>query len=175
MFCFLQRRVTRVQLGLAQNGYSYHHGIPNHEIKGFLLNLLNDINLPDLQKKQAIETYLNKQHIQPIVINNLTNRAAHGDLIYSAFAHNPRNLFHGPRNRSDDPGAGRDMLLINRQSPEYINAFNQYNIAHQPGATLEIINRFANLPQNTAVMPQLDPTTGMYNYSPPPPPPPPQP
>ncbi|CAF0908123.1 unnamed protein product [Brachionus calyciflorus] len=146
-----------------------------------LLNLLITKFRIKLDKcVEDLENHLNQDHIKKVILDNYKNESTnelkdkieHGNLILASFDYNPRNLFHGPSNRANDPhhkknpkldlnnntNFGHDTEFLQFQSDQFKNSYQNY-------VKNKSLRSFSDLDQNKATPSmQKDPRTGAYYH-----------
>lgn len=87
----------------------------------------------DAELKKAVNNYINRPHIKPLVEDAMANRAQagvganDGQIIHAVLSWNPHNLTPGPPNRVDDPGSALDTPILIWQTSDYQNQIRNIN------------------------------------------------
>lgn len=122
--------------------------------------------------KDAMQNYINKEHIKPLVENAIDNRITglnDGQILHASISHNPHNLIAGPAPsndkqnpqpyRTDDSKNKLDQKVLNWQDDDYKDKVkNVYDDVNKQGkgTSKSAIDNYGDIPKSKPV--KFEPT-----------------
>ncbi|CAG0914726.1 unnamed protein product [Notodromas monacha] len=148
-----------------------HHIIPNQDIEQAVKDLdprpQGDTTAPADDSvmeplREAVEKYMNKDHIKPIVEKQLDEEGQFknpnrvGTFLHASYSNNPHNLVGGPDSQlrgKNDPGSAHDTEIGKLQTHEHQQAVDNFYKA----PAQERLDKFADLPPTRPVQFEIPP------------------